>query len=358
MNQCRELPDQSFVCGKLPISCVMCQQGAKMVLLVTGKCAHKCYYCPLSMEKKGRDNTYANEKLVEVDEDIIFEAESINARGTGITGGDPLLAMAKTIHCIRLLKEKFGQGHNIHLYTATPDPEKVQELAEAGLDEIRFHPPPEYWARLEQTGYPEAISSSKKIGLRAGLEIPCIPGKDKEIIALAKAAKKAGSQFINLNELEFSESNWQALKSMGFRVKDDVSSAVAGSQDTAQAVAEALEGIIIVHYCSSGFKDNTQLRNRIMRRARNMKTPLEIINEDGMFLKGIIETGDISGTLEVLENEYNVPPELMRHDAVKDRIEIAAWVLEELPEISECKYFIVEEYPTADRLEVEKRPIN
>ena len=68
-----------------------------MVLLVTGKCSYKCYYCPLSLKKQGKDDTYANEKLVQDDDDIIFEAESIEARGTGITGGDPLLAMKKTV---------------------------------------------------------------------------------------------------------------------------------------------------------------------------------------------------------------------------------------------------------------------
>ena len=330
-----------------------------MVLLVTGKCSFKCYYCPLSLKKQGKPDTYANEKKVSADDDVIFEANSIQARGTGITGGDPLLAMDKVLHYIQLLKKHFGHKHNIHLYTATPDMKKITKLADAGLDEIRFHPSPEDWPDLENTKFPEAISCARKLGLRTGIEIPCIPGKEKDMVKLARAAEKAGAQFINLNELEFSESNWQELKAHGFKVKDDVSSAVKGSQEAAGRVSSSLrDRKIIVHYCSSSFKDATQLRNRIMRRARNTATELEIITEEGTFIKGVIETKRPHEILKHLKKEFGLPDELIRHDIDKGRIEIAAWALEDLPVLPNCKYFIVEEYPTADRLEVEKRPVN
>jgi len=54
---------------------------------------------------------------------------------------------------------------------------------------------------------------------------------------------------------------------------------------------------------------------------------------------------------------YDVPSELMWRDREKERVEVAAWVLEEIaPELS-LESYIVEEYPTADRLEVERRPL-
>jgi len=355
MRKTRMLPDSSLVKGALPMSCAMCQQGSKLVLLVTGICSHDCYYCPLSFKKKGRDVAYADEKLVEKDSDIIFEAESIGARGTGITGGDPLLVMDRTLRCIRLLKRKFGKGHNIHLYTATPDLAKVKRLAEAGLDEIRFHPHPDVWDTLERTMFPEAIRQARKCSLRTGIEIPAIPGTEKSIAAMASEAEKAGAQFINLNELEFSEPNIGALKARGFRIKDDESSAVKGSEETAIKVLKALSGRITVHYCSSSFKDATQLRNRLLRRAKNMATRLEIITEDGTFIKGIIETEKPAFLVRQLMKEYDIPKELVRTDG--DRVEIAAWVLESLPRGIPGAPFIVEEYPTADRLEVERRPI-
>lgn len=76
----------SIYTGHLPKGCVMCRKGAKLVLLVSGRCDSGCFYCPLSSKKKGKDVIYADEKLASSDEDIIFEAESIDAEGTGITG--------------------------------------------------------------------------------------------------------------------------------------------------------------------------------------------------------------------------------------------------------------------------------
>jgi len=353
----RELPDRSWVRDRLPVSCVMCQQGSKMVLLVTGLCGHGCWYCPLSAKKKGKDTAYADEMPVGKDSDVIAEARSIGARGTGITGGDPLLAMPRTLRYIRLLRKEFGEGHNIHLYTATPDIVKVRKLARAGLDEIRFHPHPDVWDSLEGTEYPGAIKAARACGLRTGIEVPAIPGAERAIAGMLGAAERAGAQFANLNELEFSVPNIPALLARGYRAKDDESSAVMGSEGTARRVLKLRWGGMAVHYCSSGFKDATQLRNRLLRRAGNTATGLEIITEDGTFVKGVIEAKDPAGLVGTLRDRFGIPRGLIRHDAERGRVEIAAWVLEELADEMPDRAFIVEEYPTWDRLEVERRPL-
>ncbi|MCU0861336.1 MAG: hypothetical protein MUE65_03355, partial [Methanomassiliicoccales archaeon] len=68
-----------------------------MVLLVTGVCRSGCYYCPLSREKKGREVVFADEMRARSDEDVLSEARSIGARGTGVTGGDPLVMSTKLL---------------------------------------------------------------------------------------------------------------------------------------------------------------------------------------------------------------------------------------------------------------------
>lgn len=47
----------------------------------------------------------------------------------------------------------------------------------------------------------------------------------------------------------------------------------------------------------------------------------------------------------------------MHFDKEKERIEVAPWILEEIFEDLPYDSFIVEEYPTADRLEVEREPL-
>lgn len=343
--------------GKLPTGCILCEKGAKLVLLVTGQCSCSCFYCPLSLEKQGRDVIFADELAVTEDNDIIFEAESISAEGTGITGGDPLLNIDRTVGYIRLLKEHFGDEHHIHLYTATPDLKKVKLLADAGLDEIRFHPPTEFWDNFDKTRFSDVIRISRENGMDVGLEIPTLPDRYEETMALIKSADELGVQFINLNELEFSESNWQALKEHGYEVKDDISSGVKGSEETARKILENAETDMPLHYCSASFKDGIQLRRRIMRRAENTATPLEIITDDGTFLKGVIECDDPKTATTTIADEFEIPKELIRFDAQKNRIEMAAWILEEIHDDINGLSFIVEEYPTADRLEVERRPL-
>ena len=71
--------------------CVQCQQGSKLVLFVTGKCHWGCDYCPLSENRRETPDMFANERRCTSWEEVIEEGRAMNATGTGITGGDPML---------------------------------------------------------------------------------------------------------------------------------------------------------------------------------------------------------------------------------------------------------------------------
>ena len=349
----RKLPRGSLARGPLARGCVLCQRGAKMVLLVTGKCAAGCYYCPLSAEKAGRDVIFADELRVRRPADILLEARLIDAEGTGITGGDPLCAPRRTVRYIRLLKQTFGQKHHIHLYTSGRfSPELVVKLADAGLDEIRFHPAPSDWPRFEKTKVASMLKMAKECKMAAGAEVPAVPGKEKALLALARSLDSLGADFLNQNELEYSETNYKRLNAQGFRVRDDISAGVLGSEETARRVLEGFDGKMALHYCSSGFKDGVQLRRRILRRANNVARPYEVITPDGTLLKGIIEGPP--PVLGRLRKEFRIPARLSAYDSRRRRAEIAPWLLEKVAPAFPRRCFIIEEYPTADRLEVER----
>jgi len=339
--------------GPLPKGCEFCARGSKIVLLVTGKCTTGCFYCPLSARKKGREVMFANERLVKEERDIIEEALAIGAEGTGITGGDPLMELDKTLRCIRLLKERFGPKHHIHVYTSAIDRDAVERLERAGLDEIRFHPPLRVWASLETTDLSKIVAETD---MEVGLEVPALPGEEGRLRALITYAEKLGMDFVNINELEFSETNWSQLRERGYDVKDDVSSAVMGSEEMAMRMLE-MDVEVPLHYCSSSFKDRVQLRNRILRRGERVSLPLDLVTEEGILYRGVIEGDDLGEIMEKLR-EMRVPEELMRVDAEKHRLEVASWVLEDIAKELDHPAFLVEEYPTADRLEVEREPIN
>lgn len=324
-----------------------------MVLFVTGRCTTGCFYCPVSFEKKGMDVIYANERRVTTMEEIFEEAESMDAKGTGITGGDPLINMDRTVRVIKALKERFGPDHHIHLYTSTVDPEKAAALAEAGLDEIRFHPPTNHWASMEDQHLDEIV----RMDLDVGLEVPALPDYEKQLSQLIDYAQSIGVGFVNLNELEFSESNWDMMEPHNYELMDEISSAIKGSRDVAVRLMKSHPKMRI-HFCSSSFKDGVQLRNRLIRKAEHSAKEYHVITDDGTVLLGLIYADDLKAAMKMMKEEYDVPDELMSLDEENGRLEIAPWVVEELASELPFKCYVSEEYPTADRLEVERTPLN
>jgi pyruvate formate-lyase activating enzyme-like uncharacterized protein len=352
----KEIQNGSLLKGNLPDGCRYCEMGAKLVLLVTGECSRRCFYCPLSSEKSGKDLVYADELRVEEDEDVLFEARMIDALGAGITGGDPLEVSDRTCDYIELLKNEFGERFHIHLYTSITSPSIIKDVDEAGLDEIRFHPPLRTWDMMEETDYAEAFRVVTEGEMDLGVEIPVLPGEVAATTALLRSLDNLDVQFVNLDELEFSETNWIKLREKGYDTRDDVSSAVAECDDLARVLLnEDLD--LSIHYCSSSFKDGVQLKNRIMRRAHNLAGEWEMITPEGTLYKGVIEDGDLADLKERVKAQFDVPEELINIDYEKSRLEIAPWVLEEIADKIDSPCFLVEEYPTADRLEVEREPL-
>ena len=350
----------------------MCAEGSKLVLLATGLCPTNCFYCPISFEKGGKDRIFADEWELESEKDtekLIQEAENIEATGAGITGGDPLVVWKRVEKYILLLKDTFGTDFHIHLYTsALKNAEHIPSLIHAGLDEIRFHPQPRYWDSMDKNPIKNAIQKTLNTEIDVAIEIPVLPDMEKQILSLIKWANNMGINWINLNELEFSERNHQALENRGYTTKNDISAAVKGSEELAIKILKNISEMNIdmgIHYCSVSFKDGIQLRNRILRRAKNTAKKYDVITNDGTLIKGVIYTSDTSPSalqqlLTALKKKYNIPDKLIYLDSEKNRIETGAWILEQISQDlrkNGYKCYMVEEYPTADRLEVEKIPL-
>jgi pyruvate formate-lyase activating enzyme-like uncharacterized protein len=329
----------------LPEGCRQCYKGAKMVLFVTGICGKNCFYCPVSNQRRERDITFSNERRVNRDEDLLEEAISMDALGTGITGGEPLLRLDRVIHYIKLLKNKFGKSHHIHLYTAlAPNKGVLESLKKAGLDEIRFHPPQNLLRGVDKTYYRISLTEAHKLGLSVGIEIPSIACDLRGVISLLKEV----DGFLNLNELEFSETNYSQLKTRGYVTVDDTSSAALGSRE----VAEALD-YDKLHFCSSRFKDAIQLRERFKRIAKISARYFDEITDDGTLVYGIIE-----GSCVDLLKEAGVQDEM--YAILDGTVEIAWWIAEDLAnELNKigCKVSVIERYPMKNGMIAESTPL-
>ena len=278
--------DFGYNIGEVSQGCKICFSGSSIVIFVTGLCRDSCFYCPISYRKRGKDLTYVNDESVTTIDEIILEAHHIKARGAALTGGDPLLALTKTIGIIEALKNEFGEKFYIHLYTSGryADRETLKLLEKAGLDEIRFHPvDKKYLKRIE--------IAVKETSMKVGIEVPAIPGRIEWLKELALFLENIGGDFININELEVSEANINNMISRGYRIsKNGIS--IEGSYETAlEFLNWAKENLnrIAVRFCPAIYKDKFQLRNRLLRKASIIGKPYEELTPSGTLRVAVIE---------------------------------------------------------------------
>ena len=325
--------------------CEQCSKGGKMVLFVYGYCDQRdCFYCPLGENRKNVTDVYANERLVESDEDVIEEAKRMSALGTSITGGEPQEAMEKTTRYLRLLKEEFGEDHHTHLYTGIPGGrENMRRLSEAGLDEIRFHPPVEQWGDLHGTEWEDILYVAREEGLTPAFEIPGIRAEEEFLEFLDEGA----ADFCNINEFEMSDGNYRRMQEQGFELQEGHMSAVDGSKE---AILDVMGDTERAYFCTSVFKDAAQHRNRLKRMARNLRRPFDEVTDDGTLVYGkTYTTPERFEQLEVPEEFYSVKSE---------HVEVAWWLLEEMIEEGDLDDGeVVEQYPTYDGTVVERTPL-
>ncbi|MBT4446494.1 radical SAM protein [archaeon] len=280
--------DNSFYSGTLPKGCRHCVKGGKLVLFITGLCPQRCFYCPVSEEKFAKDRIFANEREITTTEELIDEAKLIDATGAGITGGDPLTVPKRCKEYIEILKKTFGKDFHTHLYTPMKlvKRETLKLLYDAGLDEIRFHPD------LDNDEMWDRIKLATEFDWDIGLEIPCLPDKEEQTKKLMDYAKDFVT-FINLNELEFSDTTVSHYKMSehNYTPKNNTSYGVAGSAELARELIrynKEKELGLTVYFCPSRLKDKTQMGNRMKRRANNVKLPGDIVTSEGTLIRGIV----------------------------------------------------------------------
>ncbi|MFB6179587.1 MAG: radical SAM protein [Halorientalis sp.] len=325
--------------------CEQCAKGGKMVLFVYGYCDQRdCFYCPLGENRKNVTDVYANERLVEDDEDVIEEAKRMDALGASVTGGEPQEAMARTTRYLSLLKDEFGEDFHTHLYTGiTGGRENMRRLSEAGLDEIRFHPPFEQWGDLHGTEWEDILYIAREEGLTPAFEIPGIRPETEFIEFIDEGA----AEFCNVNEFEMSQGNYRRMQAEGFELKEGHMSAVDGDREE---ILDVMGDHERVYFCTSVFKDAAQHRRRLKRMARTIRRPFDEVTDDGTLVYGKATVdGDRFADLGVPEEFYTVK---------SNHVEVAWWLLEEMiaeGDLDEGE--IVEQYPTYDGQVVERTPV-
>lgn len=363
--------------GGLSRGCTECLKGNKTVLFVTGLCPRHCYYCPISEEKWAKDESYANEWKFATKEELFQEIRLCNSTGVGITGGDPLVKRERTCDFITSVKEVFGKAFHVHLYTSLDlvTPDCLALLSRAGLDEIRVHPD------IKNETLWHKINGLSTYAWDVTVEIPVIPHLEEQTKKLMLFCEEK-INFMNLNELEMSDTNKTNLTKRGDRVKHKLSHGVAQSEETAMRLLAFAKNrfTYAVHYCSSRSKDR-QMAKRIQKRAKNVKLATDHETDEGTLIRGVIylptlvpgfgyqqKIARLSSKEKIqnksllkqakkeLAQKLRLSPSRLHLDLFKLRLLTSVRVVEKHAQRIRQAGFLpafVEEYPTQDALEVQ-----
>ncbi len=341
----------SINAGKLSKGCLLCMRGTKVVIFATGKCQKHCYFCPISSAVKNKDIIKANERRIHKLKDIVTEAKEMRACGAGITGGEPLVAIKSVCKIIRLLKKTFGKRFHIHLYTegSLATPKNIRQLELAGLDEIRFH-------LFKEHGSFNRILPALKSKMQLTIEVPAIPTREKELELreMIDFMKEHKIKFLNLNEFEFSDSNFNRMKSAGFQQVHDFTYAVRGSRETALRLMKRAQPEINVHFCPTFIKSGLQLRERLKRRALTIKKPFERVNADGFIEKAVVENVSCVLAKKILKKFGKTK---LFYNKNRKRLETTEALAKKIAKQFRLNAFWLTEYPSADPWDFEKVPL-
>jgi pyruvate formate-lyase activating enzyme-like uncharacterized protein len=335
----------SYCLNNIAEGCKYCVKGEKLVLFVTGVCKRNCWYCSLSKKRKNKNVIFANERECKNTKDLMEEVKESGATSAGITGGDPLLNIDRTIKFASELKKKMGKKFHIHIYLPTKfvTEEKIRKLSGC-VDEIRFHP--EFLSR--KLNNEEMKKDREKIRLAGlffnkpdvGIELPMIPDRKKDILEFILKAKDYIG-FVNLNEFELSDTNFNRI-TKEYKLKEG-GYVVAGSFEAGKWVLNELgkkKVKLRVHLCSAELKNLWQFKNRLKR---HEILPYGKKTEDG--------------TVIYLVAKEKLKAEGTYYDSRKKRTILSEAAARKLLRLKKHKIFKIEEFPTYDRIEVEEEEI-
>lgn len=210
--------DHSIYINEISPACVACQTGVgSATYFISLQCHRDCYFC-FNPNQEEYDYYQLNTR------DVIEELEQVKRnqqqiRHLALTGGEPLLHKEKALEIFDYARHNFPEVYT-RLYTSGDhaDDETLQELRDAGLQEIRFSIRMHDLAADHRLTY-ERIALAKKYIPFVMVEMPVLPGTLEEMKEVLLELDRLSIYSINLLELCFPFDNVDEFNQRGFEVK-------------------------------------------------------------------------------------------------------------------------------------------
>lgn len=305
--------DKSIYTKWISPACEACRKGEdSLTFYLSLKCHRDCYYC-FNPNQEDYDHFIKNRR------NCIAELDSIAKSGRkllfiALTGGEPLLHKKDSIEFFNYAKEKFPRAHT-RLYTSGDllDSDTLEKLKQAKLDEIRFSIKLEDEEELRRKVLDNMRLAKDYIPYTV-VEMPVIPGTQKEMQELLEELNDIGISGINLLEFCFPNNNIEEFQKRSFTIKNPPFKVLynywyAGGLPVAGSEEECLELLeyaldrklrIGVHYCSLENKHTGQV---FQQNKENRSKLIHFSNKD-FFLKTAKVFGeDISEVLKIFKKK-------------------------------------------------------
>lgn len=258
--------------GKLSPACEACKTGqGSATFFVSLRCHRNCFYCfNPNQEKYDYYLTHQRDVAKELE---MASLRKQKVKHLALTGGEPLLHKPEVLAFYQTARNRFPKAYN-RLYTCGDyaDETVLQELKDAGLDEIRFS------IRMYdlEKGHRfifDRIELAKKYIPFVMVEMPVLPGTGAIMRDVLLELNRLQVFSINLLEFCYPHRNADAFREKGFQLKGRPYRVLydywyAGGLPVAKSELECLEllefaldsGLDLgVHYCSLENKHTGQV---------------------------------------------------------------------------------------------------
>ena len=293
----------SVVLGPMSVACVACTGPCvSRSFALTNNCHRDCFFC---FNPNQEDFAYWCEHPFpwrrQLDD---LAAEPVAPVCIALTGGEPLLMANEAVAFFARAAELFPQAH-LRLYTSGDllTRELLDQLAEAGLDEIRFSVKQDDEPRMLEKVF-ERMTWAREVIPTIMVEMPVIPGTEAFMEELLARLDGLGVDGINLLEFAYAMWNWPVFASLGLTLRNPPhrvffdytyagALAVEGSEEACLRLMlwARRQGLkLSMHYCSLENKHRAQVRN--MNESSAKVHPCYAFDYGDYFLKTALAFGD------------------------------------------------------------------
>jgi len=302
--------ERSVYLNRISPACVACRKGlGTATFFISLQCRRSCFFCFNPNQENYHFYRHHTRDCAKEVQEIFDSHQKVDY--FALTGGEPLLHQKETIAFFETVKKYFPHAHS-RLYTCGDliEEDILALLKEAGLKEIRFS------IRLRDTedvrrSTLAKIALAQKYIPTVMVEMPVLPGSQKEMQNLLLELDDMGIFGINLLEFCFPFRNAGKFKKNGFKIKNPPHRVLynywyAGGLPVAGSEEECLQLLdfaldknlkLGVHYCSVENKYSGQL----YQQNYNYQGKIYTFDDDYFLRSAKVFGDDIQPVLEVFK---------------------------------------------------------